>query len=67
MYGSSFIQSSIGHIVYVTDLKGVRPSVFRMRDTSLLFDVGAAMMLPLLTFLTFLILEVLRIGQTSEL
>ena len=64
MYGSSFIQSSIGHIVYVTDLKGVRPSVFRMRDTSLLFDVGAAMTLPLLTFL---ILEVLRIGQTSEL
>ena len=42
MYGSSFIQSSIGHIVYVTGLKGVRPSVFRMRDTDLLFDVDNA-------------------------
>ena len=66
MYGSSFIQSSIGHIVYETELNGVRPSVFRMSDTALLVDVGAAMTLPSLTSLIS-DPEVLRFRNTSEL
>ena len=52
--------------LYETELNVVRPSVFRMSDTALLVDVGAAMMPPSLTSLIS-DPEVLCFGNTSEL